>query len=189
MRTGKPVRYFCVRIMAKRNREDNLVRFDEMPTEQRKALNRKGGINSGIAKRRKKAIKESLKAMLEAGVVSDDAVEVLANAVGSDGSGMTNYDAVAAAIMLGAIKGNPTQQQMILDLFGESSAEKRANAAARRDKKRLEMEVADFEQRHAGNTVDNDRVLAYIEGMTSGSDTAEPETDRIPGESDAPLES
>jgi len=44
---------------------DNLIPFTERSEEEVKELNRKGGINSGIARRRKRTLREELLLLLE----------------------------------------------------------------------------------------------------------------------------
>jgi hypothetical protein len=44
---------------------DNLIPFTERSVEEVKELNRKGGINSGIARRRKRTLREELLLLLE----------------------------------------------------------------------------------------------------------------------------
>lgn len=150
--------------------------FDERSADEARESGRKGGVNSGKTRRRKKAIKERLLYALELGAVDEEARNVLAQ-VGMDPDG-TNYDAVVASIVAGAIQREPGYAKLLLDLIGETGSEKRAAAADRRDKKRLDMEVREFEMKNAGNTEDNDNVLRYIEGMKC-NDPSEPDADGV----------
>lgn len=160
--------------MAKKQQGGNLVSQGDRTIEERRRIASAGGKASVAKKRQRKSVREALEAFLESDASSAGAREILQGLNAKTG---TNSDAVAGAILRGALEGNPAIIKILLDVIGESGSEKRAEAANKREAKRLEMEVADFEQRHAGNTADNDAVLAYIEGMTHGQDTAESQAD------------
>lgn len=147
--------------------EDNLrpVRTEEEAREK----GTKGGIASGRARRRKKAMKERLQEALECSVVNPKAKKLMREIGMEDGS--TNYDAVTASIVDGAIRGLPGYARLLLELIGETGEEKRAEKADRRDAKRLRMEEEEFKHKYAGNTEDNDMVLEFIKGMQENGPT------------------
>lgn len=129
----------------------------------------KGGIASGKARRRKKAMKERLQEALECSVVNPKAKKLMREIGMEDGS--TNYDAVTASIVDGAIRGLPGYARLLMELIGETGEEKRAEKADRRDAKRLRMEEEEFKHKYAGNTEDNDMVLEFIKGMQENGPT------------------
>ncbi|MST82864.1 hypothetical protein [Bilifractor porci] len=147
--------------------EDNLrpVRTEEEAREK----GTKGGIASGRARRRKKAMKERLQEALELNVINPDVKELMWEIGMEDGS--TNYDAVTASIVKGAIRGLPGYARLLMELIGETGEEKRAEKADRRDAKRLRMEEEEFKHKYAGNTEDNDMVLEFIKGMQENGPT------------------
>ena len=54
--------------MAENNGHDNLIPFNQRSEEEVREMNRKGGINSGKARREKKALKETLELLLQQAV-------------------------------------------------------------------------------------------------------------------------
>lgn len=135
----------------------------------------KGGIASGKSRRRKKAMKERLQEALECSVVNPKVKKMMQSVGMVDGS--TNYDAVTASIIAGAIQGAPGYARLLMELIGETGEEKRADKADKRDAKRLRMQEEEFKQKHEGVTEDNDMVLQFIEGMKQNNDLPDVKTD------------
>ena len=108
-------------------------------------------------------MKQRLQDALELAVVNPK-VKSMMQQVGMSGEG-TNWDAVAASIVAGTIQGTSGYAKLLMELIGETGAEKRAERADKRDAKRLKMEAEEFELKRSGNTEDNDMVLRFINGM------------------------
>lgn len=153
--------------------EDNLrpVKTKEEARER----GRRGGIASGKARRQKKDMKQRLQDALELAVVNPK-VKTMMQQIGMKGEG-TNWDAVVASIMVGTIQGTPGYAKLLMELLGETGAEKRAEREDKRDAKRLKMEMEEFEMKHAGNAEDNDMVLRFINGMRNGNDNSNEKAD------------
>ena len=149
--------------------EENLKPQSERSKEEQRKIAQMGGIASGRARRRKKAMKERLQEALELNVINPDVKELMREIGMGDGS--TNYDAVTASIVDGAIRGLPGYARLLMELIGETGEEKRAEKADRRDAKRLRMEEEEFKHKYAGNTEDNDMVLEFIKGMQENGPT------------------
>lgn len=131
--------------------------------KEARELGRNGGIASGKARRQKKDMKQRLQDALELAVVNPK-VKSMMQQVGMNGEG-SNWDAVAASIVAGTIQGTPGYAKLLMELIGETGAERRAERADKRDAKRLKMEVEELELKRSGNTEDNDMVLRFINGM------------------------
>lgn len=97
---------------------------------------RKGGIASGKAKRRKKSIKAGIKAMMED--AAPDQVKAAFSGAGYDVD--DNHDAVVAAIIMGAIKGDPRMTEKVIELLGESERDKARKAELKIAKERLKID-------------------------------------------------
>jgi hypothetical protein len=131
--------------------------------EEARERGRNGGIASVKSRRQKKDMKQRLQDALELAVVNPK-VKSMMQQVGMSGEG-TNWDAVAASIVAGTIQGASGYAKLLMELIGETGAEKRAERADKRDAKRLKMEAEEFELKRSGNTEDNDMVLRFINGM------------------------
>lgn len=132
--------------------EDNLkpVRTESEAREK----GTKGGIASGKSRRRKKAMKERLQEALECSVVNPKVKKMMQSVGMVDGS--TNYDAVTASIIAGAIQGAPGYARLLMELIGETGEEKRADKADKRDAKRLRMQEEEFRRKHAEEDGEDD---------------------------------
>ena len=132
--------------------EDNLkpVRTESEAREK----GTKGGIASGKSRRRKKAMKERLQEALECSVVNPKVKKMMQSVGMEDGS--TNYDAVTASIIAGAIQGAPGYARLLMELIGETGEEKRADKADKRDAKRLRMQEEEFRRKHAEEDGEDD---------------------------------
>ena len=155
--------------------EENLKPQSERTKSEQREIATKGGIASGKSRRRKKAMKERLQEALECSVVNPK-VKKMMQSVGME-DGRTNYDAVTASIVAGAIQGAPGYARLLMELIGETGEEKRADKADKRDAKRLRMQEEEFKQKHEGVTEDNDMVLQFIEGMKQKDDLPDAKTD------------
>lgn len=92
-----------------------------MTPEQRRENGRKGGIASGEAKRRKKAMRERLEILLDlpmkSGKLKD--VEEIKNFAALKGKNITVQDAMMIAQIQKALKGDTTAATFIRDTAGQ----------------------------------------------------------------------
>ncbi len=134
--------------------EENLKPQSERTKSEQREIATKGGIASGKSRRRKKAMKERLQEALECSVVNPK-VKKMMQSVGME-DGRTNYDAVTASIVAGAIQGAPGYARLLMELIGETGEEKRADKADKRDAKRLRMQEEEFRRKHAEEDGEDD---------------------------------
>lgn len=116
--------------------------------DDKKEIQSKGGKASGAARRKKKELRERIQALLDRAATSPDAVQALQD-IGMDGGDY--LDAMTAAILLKALKGDCNAVKLVAELSGESAAEKRAEAAEvradnkdDRERRLLEMKETQF---------------------------------------------
>ena len=109
--------------MAKDGKE---YQFDRMTPEQRSEYGRKGGIASGEAKRKKKAMRERLEILLslplKAGKNAD--LESIKNFAALKGKNITVQDAMMIAQIQKALKGDTTAAAFVRDTAGENPSTK-----------------------------------------------------------------
>lgn len=134
--------------------EENLKPQSERTKSEQREIATKGGIASGKSRRRKKAMKERLQEALECSVVNPKVKKMMQSVGMVDGS--TNYDAVTASIIAGAIQGAPGYARLLMELIGETGEEKRADKADKRDAKRLRMQEEEFRRKHAEEDGEDD---------------------------------
>lgn len=100
--------------------------FAKMTPEQRRENGRKGGIASGEAKRKKKAMRERLEILLDmpmrAGKGTD--IEAIKNFAAIKGKNITVQDAMMIAQIQKALKGDTTAAAFVRDTAGENPAVK-----------------------------------------------------------------
>lgn len=77
--------------------------FDTRTTEELQEITRKGGINSGIARREKATMKATLEKLLDE----------------KNNKGITYRDLATLGLIKGAIKGNAQNYRTILETLGE----------------------------------------------------------------------
>lgn len=89
-----------------RKQDENLIPFDSSQNREEAAKNgKKGGIASGKARREKKALKETLQTLLAA-TLKDPGLIKQFESLGIAPKGMSMQDAVVAAMIRQAVKGN-----------------------------------------------------------------------------------
>lgn len=105
------------------NREN--TQFDKLTPEERAELGRRGGIASGEAKRKKKAMREVLESLLgmpmKAGEEAD--IEGIQNFASLKGKNITVQDAVMIAQIQKALKGDTTAAVFVRDTSGQKPVE------------------------------------------------------------------
>ena len=99
--------------------------FSNMTPEERRENGRKGGIASGEAKRKKKAMKERLEILLELPLKSgrETDLESIKNFAALKGKNITVQDAMMLAQIQKALKGDTTAAAFIRDTAGEKPTE------------------------------------------------------------------
>jgi hypothetical protein len=100
--------------------------FLNMTPEQRAENGRKGGIASGEAKRRKKAMRERLEVLLELPLKSGKSADLdsIKNFAALKGKNITVQDAMMIAQIQKALKGDTTAAAFIRDTAGEKPGDK-----------------------------------------------------------------
>jgi glutamate synthase domain-containing protein 1 len=100
--------------------------FEKMTPEQRRENGRKGGIASGEAKRKKKAMRERLEILLELPMRSGKGADLdnIKNFAALKGKNITVQDAMMIAQIQKALKGDTTAAAFVRDTAGENPAVK-----------------------------------------------------------------
>ncbi|MDD6716396.1 MAG: hypothetical protein PUF49_08485 [Firmicutes bacterium] len=148
--------------------EENLKPQSERTKSEQREIATKGGIASGKTRRRKKAMKERLQEALECSVVNPK-VKKMMRSVGMDEADSSNWDAVVASIVAGALRGDPRYARLLMELIGETGEEKRAERADKRDAKRLRMEMED----HAAAKADDPEDDGFIDALSAKIDNSD----------------
>ena len=148
--------------------EENLKPQSERTKSEQREIATKGGIASGKTRRRKKAMKERLQEALECSVVNPK-VKKRMRSVGMDEADSSNWDAVVASIVAGALRGDPRYARLLMELIGETGEEKRAERADKRDAKRLRMEMED----HAAAKADDPEDDGFIDALSAKIDNSD----------------
>lgn len=111
-----------------RKQDENLIPFDSSQNREEAAKNgKKGGIASGKARREKKALRETMQELLTMKLKDKKLLEELA-ALGFTAKGITMQDAISAAMIKQAVKGNVKAYNAIKDTLAEKSEEKTDNS-------------------------------------------------------------
>ena len=118
------------------NGHENLKDLKDRTTEEQREIASKGGKASGQARRRKKMLKEGIAAMMQE-QAPEGAVKSFRKA-GFDVS--TNYEAMVAACMIGAMNGNVRMLELVSDLMGERERDVIRREMLELDRERFEVE-------------------------------------------------
>ena len=96
--------------------------FSDMTPEQRRENGRKGGIASGEAKRKKKAMRERLEIILSMPLKSGKSadIEAIKNFAALKGKNITVQDAMMIAQIQKALKGDTNAAAFVRDTAGEN---------------------------------------------------------------------
>ena len=102
---------------------ENLTPFSERSREERSENGRKGGVASGKARRRKKALRLALKEAvnLQLKDLPDDMRGAIMAAVGISDDSLTVGEAVIGGIIISACGGSAPMVKVLLDTLGESA--------------------------------------------------------------------
>ena len=112
--------------MEKKDKKLNLKSFDNMDKEEHLKIASKGGVNSGIARRRKKEVKRILEAFLELPLKKGKLYDVddVKSFMALKGKNITVNEAIQATVIQKALKGDLSAINMINELMGEKPANK-----------------------------------------------------------------
>ena len=90
--------------------------------EEAREKGRRGGIASGIARRRKKNLRESLKVLMEMKAKDKESIEAMKEN-GVESEDMTNAMMVGLALLNKAKNGNVPAQRLLAELHGENEVQ------------------------------------------------------------------
>lgn len=112
--------------MEKKDKKLNLKSFDNMDKEEHLKIASKGGVNSGIARRRKKEVKRILEAFLELPLKKGKLYDVddVKSFMALKGKNITVNEAIQVTVIQKALKGDLSAINMINELMGEKPANK-----------------------------------------------------------------
>ena len=104
----------------------NLKSFDNMDKEEHLKIASKGGVNSGIARRRKKEVQKILEAFLELPLKKGKLYDVddVKSFMALKGKNITVNEAIQVTVIQKALKGDLSAINMINELMGEKPANK-----------------------------------------------------------------
>ena len=103
--------------------EDNLIPMSERSKDEVREIASKGGINSGIARREKKLMKDQL-ALLLSLPMKDEGIKEKLKELGIDEENIDNQMGIIVAMWQKALKGNVKASEFIRDTLGEKPVEK-----------------------------------------------------------------
>ena len=102
-------------------KEQNLIPFDQRPEEERKELARQGGIASGAARRRKRAMRDAADYYLSLPVADKRVFNKLARRY-VDPEDIDNQMMVIAGLTEAAAAGDARAGRRLFDILGEDKA-------------------------------------------------------------------
>ena len=104
--------------------EQNLIPFDKRSEEEVRMLNRKGGINSGISRRRKRSMREAADLFLSLKVKDTKTAKELMKS-GVDPDDIDNQMAIVAAMTIRAIAGDSRAAKVVMEMIGGAEHEEK----------------------------------------------------------------
>lgn len=113
-------------MVEKKDKKLNLKSFDNMDKEEHLKIASKGGVNSGIARRRKKEVKKILEVFLELPLKKGKLYDVddVKSFMALKGKNITVNEAIQVTVIQKALKGDLSAINMINELMGEKPANK-----------------------------------------------------------------
>lgn len=99
--------------------EENLIPFDQRSKEEARELGRKGGIASGVSRRRKRSLREAADLYLSLPVSDQRRWNKIARK-GIDPEDVDNQMAIIIGLSEAATAGDARAAKVILDLLGEN---------------------------------------------------------------------
>ena len=103
--------------------EQNLIPASKRSTSEARENSKKGGVESGKARRRKKALRTALKEAVSLTLkdLHPDLREGIMLAAGIEDESLTISDAILGSIVRSACAGDPKMMKILLDTIGESA--------------------------------------------------------------------
>lgn len=140
--------------MAGHKASDNLIKNSDLTPMERRESARRAGIASGKARREKKTFREALKLMMD-----ETAPEKIRAAFDKNGYDVTTHrEAITAAILTGAMQGNPKMVDKALELLGEDY-----KMNARLDEVKIQQDRLKMEQEKVA--LEKAKAEAYMEAL------------------------
>ena len=133
---------------------DNLIPVTKRTKEEAREISRNGGKKSGETRRAQKTFRESLKLMMD-----ETAPEKIRAAFDKNGYDVTTHrEAITAAILMGAMQGNPKMVDKALELLGEDY-----KMNARLDEVKIQQERLKMEQKKVA--IEEAKAEAWMEAL------------------------
>lgn len=101
--------------------EQNLIPFGERSESEEREMRSKGGVNSGVARRRKKSLKEAADLFLSLPVADAKEWNKISKK-GVDPEDIDNQMAIIVGLSMKAAKGDSKAAKVLFDLLGEDAA-------------------------------------------------------------------
>jgi len=118
--------------------EKNLIPNEKRTPSERRENARKAGVASGVARRKKKTMKQVANYLLSLPVDEKLQEEMIQSGIASDEA--DNQTALVFSMMQRAIKGNVTAAQFIANITGSTAMTEAEREKIKLEKKRLKME-------------------------------------------------
>ena len=140
--------------------EKNLVPQAERSPREAREMGRKGGIASGVSRRRKKSMKQKMQLLLSLPAADNDQTELAA--MGVDPDDMDNEMVLVKALFIAAAAGDTRAFDRIQDVLGRTVAREELALKKQEAKKR--------------NTPSNGKLEELISGLQEEQDDLHTET-------------
>lgn len=100
--------------------EENLIPFSERSESEARENGRKGGIASGAARRRKRALKDAVDLFLSLPATDTDTFNKLSK-IGVDLADIDNQMAMICGLHTSAVRGDAKAAKVLVDILGEKA--------------------------------------------------------------------
>lgn len=123
----------------------DLVPLNKRTKDEQKEITQKGGIESGKARRRKKALRTALKEAVALSLkeLHPDLRAGIMAAAGIEDEALTISDAILGSIVRSACAGDPKMMKILLDTIGESADVRLREREVKLKEKSLDDDRAD----------------------------------------------
>lgn len=138
--------------------EKNLIQNSDRSRDEVEEIRKKGGVNSGEARRRKKDMKQKMKALLELPAAVNDKEQLAA--IGVSPEDMDNEMVLVMAMFLGAAGGDVRAFDRVMQVLGKDMGHEEL-ALRKRELKLKEKAASDGDNEALAKL---DEVLGRIEG-------------------------
>ena len=134
--------------------EENLIPASQRSKSEARENSKKGGIASGVSRRRKKALRTTLKEamMMQLKELHPDMQNAIIQAVKLGDAELTVSDAVLGSIIRNACKGNSQMAKLLLDVLGETPD-------VRLKERELKMKEQALKEDKGGDAVDDVQIM------------------------------